>query len=114
MDGTDGHIHVDSRLLLDNAAVRGMLATTFGLVGDAPSAVTTGCGQRVPYATTSRRPESVTCLPCREHAVREYLRAAESLERLGSSPGATLDHEQVRQVAAHHRDLAQRFSDGRP
>ncbi|MHC3467906.1 hypothetical protein ACYF6T_04240 [Streptomyces sp. 7R007] len=110
MDDADGHIHVDARLLHDNAAVRGLLASAFGLVGDAPSVVTTGCGLRVPYAMTSRRPESVTCLPCRDHAAREHLRSAERLERLGGSPGAHLPAEQVRQAAERLRDLARRFS----
>jgi hypothetical protein len=112
MDGTDGHIHVDSKMLLDNPAVRGMLAATFGLVGDPPSVVTSGCGLRVPYAMTSRRPESVTCLPCREHAAREHLRRADGLDLLGGSPGTAVPRDQARQVAEHHRDLARRFTHG--
>ncbi|MEV0209115.1 hypothetical protein AB0H97_28365 [Streptomyces sp. NPDC050788] len=58
MDAADGHIHVDAKMLTDNPAVRGMLAATFGLVGDPPSVVTTGCGLQAPYAMTSRCPES--------------------------------------------------------
>ncbi|MEU1275884.1 hypothetical protein [Streptomyces sp. NPDC005799] len=112
MDGTDRHVHVDARMLRDGPAVRGMPAATFGLVGDAPSTVTTGCGQRVPYAMTSRRPESVTCLPCREHAAAEHLRQAERLERLAGSPGTTVPEEQVRRAADRLRDLARRFADG--
>ncbi|WP_232295512.1 hypothetical protein [Parafrankia sp. EUN1f] len=42
--------------------------SVFGLVGDSPRSVRAGCGQHVPYAATSSRPERVTCLPCREHA----------------------------------------------
>jgi hypothetical protein len=112
MDGSVGHVHVDSRMLVDTLAVRDMLATTFGLVGDPPSVVTAGCGLRVPYAMTSRRPESVTCLPCREHAAREHQRLADRIDRLGGSPGAPLPQDRARRVAEHHRDLARRFSDG--
>ncbi|MEU6139422.1 hypothetical protein ABZ848_03580 [Streptomyces sp. NPDC047081] len=112
MDGTDGHIHVDARMLLDNAAVRGMLARTFDLVGDSPTVVTSGCGLEVPYAMTSRRPESVTCLPCREHAAREHLRQAEQLDRLGGAPGVHVPEDQVRQAAARLRSLARRFMAG--
>jgi len=110
MDGTDGHIHVDRRLLVDNPAARGMPATAFGLVGDPPSVVTTGCGLRVPYAMTSRRPESVTCLPCREHAAREHLRQAEGLDRLAGSPGPSFRDEPCERPRL--RGLARRFSAG--
>jgi hypothetical protein len=99
-------------MLTDNPAVRGMLAATFGLVGDPPSVVTTGCGHRVPYAMTSRRPESVTCLPCREHAAQEHLRLADRIDRLGSAPGTALPADRARDIAAHHRDLARRFLPG--
>ncbi|MGH3390607.1 MAG: hypothetical protein ACRDOO_17205 [Actinomadura sp.] len=93
-----------------DAAVRNMLASTFGLAGDLPSLVTTGCGLRVPYAMTSPRPENVTCLACREHARLEHLRLAEQVERLGSMPGSTISTDQAKQAADRHRDLAERFS----
>ncbi|MGW1216131.1 hypothetical protein ACWD5F_41520 [Streptomyces sp. NPDC002499] len=112
MDAGDGHIHVDSKLLRDNAAVRGAPAATFGLVGDAPSTVTAGCGLRVPYAMTSGRPESVTCLPCREHAGREHRRLAAQLEGLVGTPGVHVEEDRVRRASAHHRDLARRFAEG--
>ncbi|WP_433293463.1 hypothetical protein ACQP2F_30680 [Actinoplanes sp. CA-030573] len=73
------HIHVE-RNLNRQAATRNMLASEFGLIADSPSSVTTGCGLRVAYAMTSARPESVTCLPCREHAARWH-RAAAGLDR---------------------------------
>jgi hypothetical protein len=110
MSENDGHIHVKSNVLREEAAVRGILAATFGVVGDLPSEVATGCGLRVAYAMTSRRPESVTCLPCREHAQRQHLRFAEEVELLAGTPGALLDRPQADRAAAHHRDLARRFA----
>ena len=66
---------------------------------------------RVPYAMTSRRPESVTCLACREHARREHLRFAEQVTNLAGT-AAPVDRHLADRAAAHHRDLARRFSDG--
>src|SRR5690606_36128583 len=78
----DPHIHVQAKVMQDDAAVRNMLASTFGLAGGLPSHVGTGCGLRAPAAMTSAEPESVTCLACREHAQAEHLRLAEQVERL--------------------------------
>lgn len=111
MGGSDPHIHVESKVGHDDAAVRNVLASTFGLVGDLPSLVTTGCGVRVPYAMASPRPDKVTCLACREHALREHLRLAEWVERLGSMPGSTVSPVQARQAADRHRELAEKFAD---
>ncbi|QOV33689.1 hypothetical protein IM697_26220 [Streptomyces ferrugineus] len=112
MDDADPHIHVERSVTRYDARARNLLAGTFGRVGDLPETVDTGCGLRVPYAMTSSRPESVTCLACREHARAQHLRLAEQIERLGSMPGAALTADQAGQVADHHRDLARRFSDG--
>jgi hypothetical protein len=109
MGGDDPHIHVESKVIHGDAAVRNMLASTFGLAGDLPSLVTTGCGLRVPYAMTSPRPENVTCLACREHARLVHLRLAEQVERLGAMPGSTIGFDQAKLAAARHRDLAERF-----
>jgi hypothetical protein len=111
MGGDDPHIHVEAKVIHGDAAVRNMLASTFGLAGDLPSLVTSGCGERVPYAMTSPRPENVTCLACREHAQREHLRLAEQVERLGSMPGSAISIDQAKLAAGRHRDLAKRFSD---
>jgi len=111
MGGNDPHIHVESTVIHADAAVRNMLASTFGLAGDLPSVVTTGCGLRVPYAMTSPRPDSVTCLACRKHARLVHMRYAERVERLGRMPGSTVSTAQVKQAADRHRDLAKRFSD---
>ncbi|WP_128378043.1 hypothetical protein [Streptomyces cavernae] len=110
MGGTDPHIHVESKVVNGGADVRNVLAATFGLAGDLPSVVTTGCGLRVPRAMTSARPERVTCLACREHARVEHLRFAEQVERLSSMPGSAIGAAQAKPAADRHRDLARRFS----
>lgn len=111
MSGNDPHIHVESKVVHGDAAVRDVMASTFGLAGDLPSLMTTGCGLRVPYAMTSTRPDRVTCLACREHARREHLRFAEEVERLSRMPGSAVSPAQGRLAADRHRDLARRFSD---
>lgn len=111
MSRDDPHVHVVAKVPSDDAAVRNALASTFGLAGDLPGVVTTGCGLRVPYAATSPRPERVTCLPCREHARREHLRFAEEVEHLSAMPGSTISPAQGQLASAHHRDLARRFSE---
>ncbi|WP_128429713.1 hypothetical protein [Streptomyces cyaneus] len=112
MDGVDPHIHVEQSVTRYDARVRNLLAGTFGLVGDLPETVGTGCGVRVPYAMTSSRPESVTCLACREHARAQHLRLAEQVARLGTMPGSTVTGAQVDGAVQHHRDLARRFAEG--
>ena len=100
------HIHVE-RNLNRNATTRGMLARTFGLVADSPPTVTTGCGLQVAYAMTSARPESVTCLPCREHAARWHRAHADDMNRLGLAGVHGLD---AAAVAKHHHEQARRFA----
>lgn len=110
MSEPDPHIHVDVRLHAD-AAVRDMMTATFGLAGDLPSRATTGCGLEVPYAMTSTRPENVTCLACREHAHRRYVELAAYVERLGRTPGMSVDiSERVAGARAEYRDIARRFA----
>lgn len=108
----DPHIHVDAKAIRDAAAERDTLASTFGLAGDLPSTVKTGCGVEVPYAMVSSRPDRVTCLACREHAAREHMRFAEQVERIGGMPGSPLAPAEVTAAAGHHRDLGRRFSGG--
>lgn len=112
MGGYDPHIHVEVKVVRGEAAVRTMLAATFGLAGDVPSVVATGCGLRVPYAMTSARPDRVTCLACREHARAGHLRFADDIERIGSLPGSSVTPAEARRTAARHRALAERFSSG--
>jgi hypothetical protein len=109
MSESDPHIHVGSNLNAD-AAVRNMIASTFGLASDLPAVVTTGCELRVPRAMTSPLPARVTCLACREHAHREHLHSAEQLERLSRMPGMNVSSAQARLAANKHRDLAEQFS----
>ncbi|OKI02312.1 hypothetical protein A6A06_14770 [Streptomyces sp. CB02923] len=111
MGGIDPHIHVDAKVVHGDAAARNLLASTFGLVGNVPSTVSTGCGLRVPYAMASPRPDRVTCLACREHARREHLRLAEQVERLSRMLGSAISPAHGKAVADWHRDLAQKFSD---
>jgi hypothetical protein len=109
---SDPHIHVEVNLFRDTAT-RKMLASTFGLVADLPTQVTTGCGEQVSLAMTSPRPGSVTCLPCREHAARWHHRAAQEAEemcRLYGMAGVVPLHR-FTESAAHHRALAQRFAE---
>jgi hypothetical protein len=69
--------------------------STLSRAPDAPGVVTTGCGQQVPFAMTSTRPESVTCLTCREHGHREHLRFADQIENLSRMPGTTITRSQA-------------------
>lgn len=105
----DPHIHVGSNFNAD-AMARDMLASTFGLVSDLPTVVTTGCGLQVPRAMTSFLPESVTCLACREYAHRKYLEYADQVSRLADLPGAPFSAAQARAAAEEYRSLAAKFS----
>jgi hypothetical protein len=106
----DPHIHVDRNIAQAGAEVRDVTAALLGLAADAPAVVTTGCGQRVPYAMTSTRPESVTCLACRDHARSEYLRVAGQIARFGGMPGVEVTREQAVAAAERLRSLARRFA----
>ena len=110
MSDTDPHIHVKQKVVESGADVRNVIVSTLGLVPDEPSVVTTGCGLQVPYAMTSPRPESVTCLACREHAHGEYLRFADQVENLSRMPGTSVTGDQAAKVVEWHRDRAKRFS----
>ncbi|MEU0537360.1 hypothetical protein [Amycolatopsis tolypomycina] len=112
MTDADPHIHVERKVLEAGPEVRNLISSMLGRATDAPSVVTTGCGRQVPYAMTSPRPESVTCVACREHAHREYVRFAEQFERLGRGPlpGVAVSAEQVAAAVERLRDLAKRFA----
>lgn len=112
MSETEPHIHVEQKVLEAGPHVRNLISSMLGRVTDAPSVVTTGCGLQVPYAMTSPHPKSVTCLACREHAHREYLRFADQVERLGPGPMSVLNltGDQVAEAVERLRDLAKRFS----
>ena len=111
----DPHIHVERRAAHGHGAVRNMLASEFGLVPGSPAAVETGCGLVVPYAMTSGQPERVTCLACRDHAYREHLRFARTMEAAAALPGSVVpgldvNDEGVLAEARRHRDLADRYA----
>lgn len=110
MSQSDPHIHVDAKVVRSAAAVRKMLAATFGLAADVPRVVTTGCGLQVPYAMTSGRPESVTCLSCREYARQQHLAFAETIQqRLSRVTAEGSNVPPAGRTAQAHRDLAKRF-----
>lgn len=104
------HTHVDRKILEAGAAYRNLLVSSTGLVPDEPTVVTTGCGARVPYARTSVRPESVTCLPCREHAAAEHLRYAGQVERLSRMAGSVITPAQAGEAAERARETARKFA----
>ncbi len=119
MGETDPHIHVEQRVLRAGPDIRNLMSSVLGRVPDAPSVVTTGCGLDAPYAMTSARPESVTCLACREHACREYRAFAEQIEGRGSLPGMNLTAGQMAGAAGRLRIWrrgfpAKRGDGGRP
>lgn len=105
----DPHVHVEWAVPNTSANVRAVTASVFGLVGDAPRAVRTGCGTQVSYASTSPHPEHVTCLPCRDHARDRYLRYATRMEESAILPGGG-DVQDVLAAARRLRDLADRFT----
>ncbi|MEV4319104.1 hypothetical protein [Actinocrispum sp. NPDC049592] len=110
MSETDPHIHVERKVLEAGPTARNLISSMLGRAIDAPSVVTTGCGLQVPYAMTSPRPESVTCLACREHAHREYVRFADQFERMGPMPDMSITGGQIAEAVARLRDMAKRFS----
>jgi predicted RNase H-like nuclease len=111
MSNTDPHIHVERNVVQAGADFRNAISSTLGLVTDAPTVVTTGCGREVPYAMTSARPESVTCLPCRDHAHQEYLKFADQVERLSQPPQVVISAEQAAQAVSRLRDIAARYAE---
>jgi hypothetical protein len=113
MDETDPHIHVERKVAQAGADFRNAITSLLGVAPDHPSVVTTGCGRQAPYAMTSSRPESVTCLACREHAHREYRQLADQVEHLSGQPGlgvTGITSAQTTEAARRLRDLADRFS----
>ncbi len=113
MGEIDPHIHVEQKVAQAGADFRNAVTSLLGVVPDQPSVVATGCGRQVPYAMTSSRPESVTCLACREHAHREYLRLADQFQRMGDSSSLTIagvTEDQLAEAVKRLRDLATRFS----
>jgi hypothetical protein len=105
----DPHIHVEAGVLRFRAAERHILASVFGLVGELPAEVTSACGLRTPFAMTSAEPDTVTCLPCREHAAEQHRRFADQVGTLGAGPASPLGGTDAAHAAAAHHDIARRF-----
>lgn len=110
MSEADPHIHVEQQVVRAGVDVRNAVTSLLGVAPDAPSVVTTGCGHRVPFAMTSTRPESVTCLACRDHAHREYVKFADQIERMSQLPGLNFTGADVTEAVTRLRELAKRFS----
>jgi hypothetical protein len=92
------------------AAARGG-APRFGELPDPTALVRTGCGQLRACVSTSRLPEQINCLSCREHAWATYQERAIGLEAAGraertSSPART---EATWDLADACCDLARRY-----
>lgn len=111
VDDSDPHIHVPRQVVQASVPFRSVIASTLGLVTDAPSVVATGCGRRVPYVMTSPRPEKVTCLACREFAQQEHRAFAGQVERLSRMPGVNITASDAAKAADRHRTLARQFAD---
>jgi hypothetical protein len=82
-----------------------------GRAPSVPTTVTTGCGERRPLAATSRTPERVTCLACREHARQAHEAWAAALESTVTAVVA-FDPDLAARAgteARRHRDLAARY-----
>ena len=102
------HVHIGSDLNLSGAA-RNLVASTFDLATDLPGKVTAGCELRVQMGSTSRLPETVTCLRCREYAHRGYLAYADNIERLGPIPGMGITAAEIAEAVRAAREMAIKF-----
>jgi hypothetical protein len=61
---------------------------------------------------TSTRPDTVTCLACREYAQRRYLELAEYVERLTHTPGTSADiRRRAGRANEQYLDIARRFAE---
>ena len=111
----DPHIHAEKTPApgFGHVAMRSIITEALGLVPDLPKTVGTGCGVRRRIAMTSTRPESITCLPCRDWAAAQYVQWAQlsaATADLAAEPGwrgpsiaELLDEER------QYRALAARF-----
>ncbi len=115
----DPHIHVEKITVpgFGHVAIRALITQATGLVPDLPKTVSTGCGRRRPLAMTSTRPESITCLACRDHARTEYLTwagiARVAAELAEAEPRAAIAAKttpgDLRAEERTYRELAARF-----
>ncbi|WP_062347849.1 hypothetical protein [Herbidospora yilanensis] len=92
------HTHVDRKILEAGAAYRNLLVSS------------TGWGVQAPHALTSIRPESLTCLPGREHAAAGHRRYAGQVERLSRMTGSVVTPAEAGEAATRARDTARKFA----
>ena len=117
----DPHVHVEKTLLgMGQIEMSDFIARSIGLAPDLPKTCGTGCGKRRQLANTSKVPEKVTCLACREWAAEREIEMAGSAEalaslgdaelaRLGKPGKPALTAAQLRAMAAGHRWMAARY-----
>jgi hypothetical protein len=117
----DPHVHVEKTVLgTGQIEMSDLIARGTGLAPSLPRTCGTACGLRRQLSDTSKVPEHVTCLACREWAARQQIQQAESAEalaslgdaevaRLGKPGKPALTAAQLRAMAAGHRWMAARY-----
>lgn len=110
-------VHAEKTLMggLGQAEMRDFIAGAIGLACDLPKTCGTWCGKRRQLSQTSKVPEKVTCLPCREAAAADqkfWLEAGESLLSypLSVTHMTPAKADELRQQVDRHRDLYRRYS----
>jgi hypothetical protein len=121
----DPHVHVERTLLgWGQIEMSDFIGRAVGVAPDLPKTCGTGCGLRRRLADTSKVPEKVTCLACREWAAEREMEMAGSAEalaslgdaelaRLGTPGRPALTAAQLRAMAAGHRWMAARYRGAR-
>ena len=118
----DPHVHAEkTNLGFGQTEIADFVAAATGLAGDLPKTCGTGCGKRRQLADTSKVPEKVTCLACRDWAAAQETEmaemaeallslGAEELAKLGTpgKPASTIP--ELQEIADRHRAMAARFT----
>ena len=117
----DPLVHVEKTLLgMGHIEMSDLIARATRLAPDLPKTCGTGCGRRRQLADTSKVPERVTCLACREWAAEQEIQQAGSAEALASlgdaelarlaEPGKpALTAARLLAMAYRHRAMAARY-----
>jgi hypothetical protein len=109
----DPYVHAEKTSLpgFGHEAIRALLTDALGVVPDLPKTVSTGCGLRRPFPSTSTVPEEITCLACREWLRGECLFWADAAARAIGIPaqGGSPTTEDLRAEERTYRQLAARF-----
>jgi hypothetical protein len=118
----DPHVHAEKTILgVGHVEMSDFIGRAIGLAVDMPKTVGTGCGRRRQLADTSKVPEKVTCLACREWAAAQEIEMAKSAEALlslgaeqlaalGTPDKPALTIPELRDLAAGHRAMAARYA----